>query len=99
MKIKDLLTDKSKWTQYTEARDKNNNPIYASNKEATKFCLLGAIKRCYYGDFLYPGSMIEMLSVKRRIALEIGTTRIDYYNDDPKRTFKDIRNLIEKLDI
>lgn len=46
MKPSELLKQKG-WTQDAYARDKNGEPIGHLDCEATCFCALGAIKRCY----------------------------------------------------
>ncbi len=97
MKIRELLTDDSKWTKRTMYRDNLQNPT-SDRKKAVSFCLVGAICFCY--------GLVDEEAEKDRIydliydelsLWEFG--RLDSWNDQPQRTFEDIKNLIEKLDI
>jgi len=45
MKPSALLTDSSKWTKYTTARDAGGNPVGVWNPAAVKWDLLGALAR------------------------------------------------------
>jgi hypothetical protein len=47
MKIKTLLKDKKRWTQGAMARNKYGNPIHPTNPKAVRWCLQGAITKCY----------------------------------------------------
>jgi len=47
MKVSELLSDRSKWTQEVCARDKHGDPIDFHDPLACKWCLLGAVYRCY----------------------------------------------------
>ena len=43
--LRDLLSDKSKWTQEVCARDKNDEEVSPGSEEACKWCLVGALMR------------------------------------------------------
>jgi hypothetical protein len=93
MKIKELLTDESKWTQNAGARDKEKIPVPPKSEEAVCWCLFGAILKCY-------GEDKEVYNrLDKYILYNLTGMGIFSYNDNPKRTFKDIKALIEKLDI
>ena len=97
LKIQDLLSDQSKWTQGVYARDKSGNPILPNDLAATCWCLEGAIMKCYAAE--------EQYTIIKRIAnfLFKGFPKweagLPYWNDDPNRTFKEIRFIVELLDI
>lgn len=91
MKVADLLTDDSRWTQGENARDDGGFPIAAESEDAICWCLAGAIKRCY-------GDEDEVLRVLRIVHNRLNT-QIDIWNDAPERTFADVRALIEALDL
>lgn len=93
MKIKDLLTDESKWVQQTYALDEVGNNVYSNNPNATRWCLVGALYRCY-GD-----SSTVLSVIYRKVYTAIGNQLISEWNDDPDRTFADIKHLIDTLDI
>lgn len=44
-KLRDVLSDKSKWTQRAMARDIDDDCVDVNSKEACKFCLLGALDK------------------------------------------------------
>ncbi len=89
MKIKDLLTDESKWTTRYCARNVKGKSVLARNPEAVCWCLFGALIKCYdHGGFFDQEELIKT-KVHDFIA----------WNDAPERTFEDVRKLIEELDI
>lgn len=44
-KLRDVLSDKSKWTQRAMARDADDVSVAVNSKEACKFCLVGALDK------------------------------------------------------
>ena len=90
MKVKDLLTDESKWTQGAFARNSEGYSVHINSCFASCWCLLGAIELCYPST--YPG-------VANAVVDAVGGCDIHRWNDDPKRTFAEVRELIERLDI
>ena len=105
MKVKQLLSTKSKWTKLACARDKKNMECPVNDPSAVKYCLEGAIIKCYQtGE---ERNRVENL-IRRALRMSevefsmfkpIYDGRITYWNDAPKRTFKDIKKLISKLNI
>jgi hypothetical protein len=100
MKAKDLLTDESKWTQGAAARNKRGRRCDVFSDAAVRFCLCGAAVRVYSGTELY-GALFK-------IARAIGLDDEDYkdldraiaaWNDDPNRTFEDVRKVLEAADV
>ena len=85
MKIKDLLTDESKWLQ-------------GSHRDGTPCCLERAVEVCY-GDNKTLEQDIKSRIDKYLGGDGSVNMRIIYWNDAPERTFADIRRLIEELDI
>jgi hypothetical protein len=47
VKVKDILSDDSKWTKGVGARDAFGNRCSPSSPDAVKFCILGAIELAY----------------------------------------------------
>lgn len=91
MKVKELFSDPSKWTQNTLYRDNTGKEVPWNNPNIVSFCLLGAIRHCYRYFQYIP---IEILV---RDKLIIGDITI--WNDDPDRTFEEVKELVEELDI
>ena len=50
MKVKDLLTDESKWTKGAYSRDAEGETTDLLDRGAVCWCLRGAIDLCYNGD-------------------------------------------------
>lgn len=91
MKIKELLSDKSKWIQHTYAVEIIGGHVNPHSDKAVAFCLLGALARCY-------GGSNEYMEVKARIVKKVGWY-ISLWNDDENRIFEEVKALVEELDI
>jgi hypothetical protein len=91
MKIKELLSSPEKWTQGVSARDKNGDIVYATCATATCFCLMGAIEHCYRNE-----NEAELIYKKIRTKV---ISHISIWNDQSYRTFEDVKQLVEELDI
>lgn len=94
MKIKELLTDETKWTKGSFAKDKYCTAVFATSSNAICWCLSGAMIKCYSGD--------EYISVSKLVSNRL--RRLSFgdiikFNDDSEITFENVRNLIEGLDI
>ena len=50
MTVRNLLSDESKWAQGYYAFDKDGNQVECSEKKACKWCLIGALAKCYPKD-------------------------------------------------
>lgn len=91
MKLKDLFTDTSKWTQHYSSRDRHTAPCPIDCKDAVCWCLAAAIDKCYMP--------LERADIRNKITKYIGFPSIMLYNDNDKTTFNDIKQLVETLDI
>lgn len=96
MKVSQLLTDASKWTQRRAAIDADGDSVNVQDVAACRFCLSGAIRRCY-------PDREERFRVLNTVINEIGgnaaVRSTMEWNDDPRRTFDEVRALVLKLDI
>lgn len=103
MKIKELYSDPSKWAKYHLAQNKNGGTISPSDKDAVRFCLIGALIRCYRDKkyFWEKESPYETAFYKLKYEIESHPNKfgISDYNDSVGTTFEDIKKLVEKLDI
>lgn len=93
MKVKELLSDESKWTKETYARSSDGKPTAWFNQDAQCWCLLGAINLCYGGN-----SLDKLGMIRYALGLEFLSNAVDW-NDHPNRTFSEVKALVEKLDI
>lgn len=103
MKVSQILTDKSKWTQGAAARFSNGKDAYATDPKAVKFCLLGAIsKSCGWREGNSVGAKFSRkLTVKicAKVEKHIKDSSIVHWNDNKERTFEDIQKVIKELDL
>lgn len=104
MKVRELLDSPEKWTKGAIARDSKGNLVSYNSPNAVCFCLLGAIYKCYASDKMNPDKMNPdklPLEIRKLIGslLNLRSDSISYFNDAPKRTFEDIKNLVNTLDI
>ena len=90
MKIRELYTDKSKWTQGAFARDAAGESTRDLGK-AVSFCLLEAINYCY--------SPLERPWIYGRLWNRFGYCQILAWNDARGRTFEEVKAFVEELDI
>jgi len=90
MKIKELLNHSGRWTQGYFARAQSGSLCDAKSDEAVCWCLGGALQKCY-------GHLSERFEVYRKISDKIGI--IPIWNDDPTRTFDEVKSLLIELDI
>lgn len=104
--VRDLLSNKARWTRHAAGRNKKNQPVDVKNKECVKFCLLGAIIRVYN----YP--MRKKMVNKLNNALnqfnpnyyplldEWGNqANIATFNDSKNRKHEEILSILKKANI
>jgi hypothetical protein len=96
IKAKDILTDASKWTQFTDSRDADDRECEVDDDRAVAFSLSGALRRAYSGK--------ELVAAIDRVGevigpLDAGIVSIRVWNDDKRRTFEEVRRVIEKADV
>lgn len=102
MKIKELLTDETRWTQFCEAQNARGNVVEPHASDAVCFCLIGAVIRCYRD----PNERRDvLLKIRRKLTGDESTPEIlplsiiTQWNDRPTRTFNDVATLVNELDI
>lgn len=106
MKIKELFSDMKKWCKDWMAKDSSGFGLTtARNSNAVRWCLLGAVEKCY--------PQRDWLKILRKICsyieADIGYDKkptkamcfklISRWNDSTRRTYKDVKKLVEDLDI
>lgn len=90
MKIKELLSDETKWTQGSYARDGNGEATNPVGPNAVCWCLLGASMKCY-GEKSH-----EIGEIMRR---ELRSETVSTFNDSNLTNFQTIKKFVEKLDL
>jgi len=92
MTVAELLSDESKWTNGMFARDARGRSMNPRDAEASCWCLIGAVLRCY-------GTNVNRcIASLNRLKESIGPD-VEAWNDAPERTFADVRRVIEEAGI
>jgi hypothetical protein len=94
MKAKYLLSDKSMWTKGAAARDLYGHHCSPYSGGAFSFSALGAVLRAYRHSTHAQSEAIRALL--RAIPSEYAD--VESWNDDPGRTFEDVRRVIALAD-
>ncbi len=94
MKVRELLSDPSRWTQGTFARNRNGIPTSSNAPDACKWCLLGAIRKCYPEEGDYGKSWRKL---KDAVYEYTGTDLAAVFNDTAKH--EDILKVLEIADV
>ena len=98
LKIKELLSDPSSWTQHVIARDCKRERVAVNDSSATCFCLYGALRRCY-GSTINPLSNKEEYDIWNRLQQMVPDRDPIGWNDAPERTHAEVLELVTRLDI
>lgn len=98
MKLKKLFSSKRKWTQGELAKDSRGNFAEPLSNEAVCWCLLGAIEKCYGRRTKLSKKVLEKIDYHLFQSL-VGEGPVAVWNDDPYRKFRDIKKLVDTLDI
>jgi hypothetical protein len=112
MKAKDILVDSRFWTQGALARSAGGRACDPEDSDtARRWCVLGALMRAY-GDTV--GLVDATEAVGRAIQIDDGYDRngqdvedvydrldrlVQEWNDDPHRTFQEVRKALEIADV
>ncbi len=92
MKAHQLLSDKSKWTTGYLAKNKRGNATEPVHQDAVRFCLVGAVHRCY-------PDTAERLQAISTLGIVVFPDSVGSWNDAGGRTFTEVRTLLKELDI
>ena len=92
MKVKELLSDESKWCQGPIARSLSGRSVSYNNPNAVCWCLWGALHKCYPDEN-------QFLTVRRKVKRYIRGDFVTDWNEDRRRTFAEVKALVEELDI
>ncbi len=60
-----------------------------------RYCLVGAINKVYTDHSKYT----KIINKVAKQTVKLGYLYVANFNDDPKTTFKDVENLVKKLNI
>lgn len=90
MTVQELLDDPSKWTKGALARDIDGEGLEADNSSAVCWCLIGAIQKCYG---------VAWIGVVIKCMRHLSVDWIDLWNNDPQRSFAEVKSLVTELNI
>lgn len=108
-KLRDVLSDKSKWTKRAMARDTNDDCVAVNSEEACKFCLVGALdkldltakeynlKREKIGDYIRNFPDADILYTSPTIGNEPKFYSLSKFNDF--NSWETIDTMLNELDI
>lgn len=98
MTVQELFSSEQNWTKGIAAKNAFGVTVPVRSRTAAKWCLLGAIAKCYGGE---RANEIEIKVIdklfggrKRRLG-----DCLSVWNDSPQRTFRDVKNLATELNI
>jgi hypothetical protein len=94
MRAHELLRNPGSWTQGALAANVDGETCNPQDTQATKWCAVGAMWCCYWGDEYRDKK--DMLRAKVR---EMGFSSVEDWNDNHKRTHADVVSLLNYLDI
>lgn len=82
-----------RWTQGINARDVNGHSVtYPCNPTAVSWCLLGAI------GFVSQATT-NSHAMTEKVRAIIGSVYVTQFNDDPKRTFEEVLDVVRRAGI
>jgi len=97
MKVKELLSDESKWTRNAYARNRYGESVLPSDPEATCFCLSGAIDKCYGSNPPLAWAVSCKIEGVLPRAWHGGIQTISNFNDNA--CFDQIKKVLEEADV
>lgn len=94
------LVDKG-WTQGTNARDAERNPVASTDKRAVCFCAFGALRRATDDNF---ATALAVEHANQQVRLEFGDAFTERFrpsdavnfNDEPGRTKEEVSALLRR---
>jgi len=92
MKIRELLSDESKWCKGAIARAVSGFEVKPESEDAVCWCIGGAFELCYKHN------REEARSTLDKLVKETGDM-LHAWNDAPERTFKEVKELVDRLDV
>ena len=91
MKAYELLSNPLNWNKGNYASDQFGHPVLTNSSLAVKFCIIGAVYKCYNDD--------ENMEAVYRKLVEACEGNPTGWNDRPDRTHSQVIALLKDLDI
>lgn len=89
MKVQELLSDRTKWTQNSFARDELDESAPLNSPDAVCWCLVGALIKCYGGE--------QATKLQERISAHLKINSVLVWNDDA--TYEQVIAVVKELDL
>jgi hypothetical protein len=103
MKIRELLTDESKWCKKNAAKNRKGESAYLYGEQAVQWCIYGAWRKCYSappGADEFESKKLDDADVAwDKIAAAVPERNPIRWNDARERKFEDVKALVERLDM
>lgn len=102
MKAHELLNSPRRWGRYSYASDDAGYSQPVFGPEASCYCLLGSLIRCYADPNPQPDEASYLVTpayVAARQRLEAAYPNPTSLNDDPNTTFEQVHALLVELDL
>lgn len=93
MKVSELLNEHN-WIKGERALNHAGIATTVNDVDACQWCLIGAIEKCYLSN-----GLDKFLAIVNSVYNYLNIGSVVNWNDDPKRTFADIHQVITALDI
>jgi hypothetical protein len=92
MKIKELLSDKSRWCQGTYAKNQSDISVMPTSEAACKWCLSGATLKITNGE--YQSEIWDKINVYIANKYEMSVPK---FNDT--HTYEEVMEVVNELDV
>lgn len=104
MKVHELIYDPDYWIKNADAHDSAGAEINPRSERARCWCLLGAIKKCYFDattrEYVYKKFADRIRKITGdRFESDYAEGIITHWNDARERTHKEVYDLALSLDV
>jgi hypothetical protein len=100
LKLQRKLNHQYRWTQGSEARNADGVPVWAYDRTARCWCLIGASKvvtETFGENRQLLGALQSRAYTRPDEWGEVFEMPLEDWNDDPERTFREVRELIARV--
>jgi hypothetical protein len=103
LSLRELFSSKARWTQGADGKDSSGNTLSATNPEAVRWCTGGGLSLVYGHDPTLHQKMVQVVLAYLQGHVDEGESpqdvSINGWNDEPNRSFKDIRKLVTEAEV
>lgn len=99
MKVRELLSDKSKWSKHHYAQDASGKPTSPHSENAVAWCLVGAIEKCYGMSHSTKSYGAAARALRCAAGELFGAHGLVPWQDRTDVTFGHIQQVLQKADV